>query len=460
MKKLLGIIMVVLITIGGIGCSKEAINQKTEEELRAKLSTKDIIDIKDKEVLKSFITDNYKEAENADFENMVIKYHDFTKDGIEDVVCYFDNDSYFLDKPIFISQKDSMLYEVPNDMSFQYIQEVDFDNDFIFYITTSGGSGISDKYKNFYVYNGIEIKYTEASILIEGHSSGPGFDVERYGEVVFDKENNYKNFTYKEVQTGSEPYEKEFRYVYDAKQQKFDIEEIASSNNEGQNVPTKIAGCKVKTYEIDGDKLNLELEGTIYNVHGRLEYSDYYEGYVVIIEENAEYEGFKIELGGESMYVSPPSGTFLISKDDVVKAIDGEMAMLVTKGVKLSVECNITDYSFKAAAESSYGIDGIVDITYWEAVEEESALEESTLSGFEPEMLYSNDEKVYIDYSDYFLVVVPMQETKNAYNLSSRFIEVTKTGYEFPLKFSVFGELESLEIEYYENSFDEPKIIL
>lgn len=336
MKKLLGIIMVVLLTIGGIGCSKEAINQKTEEELRAeikaeledeakesKLSTKDIIDIKDKEVLKSFIIDNYKEAENADFENMVIKYHDFTKDGIEDVVCYFDNDSYFLDKPIFISVKDNMLYEVPNDMSFHYTQEVDFDNDFIFYTTTGGGTGISDKYKYFYVYNGIEIKYTEASILIEGHSSGPGFDVERYGEVVFDKENNYKNFTYKEVQTGSETYEKEFRYVYDAKQQKFDIEEIASSNNKGQNVPAK----------------------------------------------------------------------------------------------------------------------------------------ESTLSGFEPEMLYSNDEELYIDYSRYFLVVVPMQKTKNANKLSTRFIEVTNTDKEFPLKFSVFGELESFEIEYYENSFDEPKII-
>lgn len=82
---------------------------------------------------------------------------------------------------------------------------------------------------------------------------------------------------------------------------------------------------------------------------------------------------------------------------------------------------------------------------------------EGALDRFDNETLLNNYEDIYIDYPKYHLVVIPMQDSINADKLSKRTINVTDTGNEYPLKFTVLGELSMLEITYIENGLDSDK---
>ncbi|WHH60966.1 hypothetical protein [Petroclostridium sp. X23] len=76
------------------------------------------------------------------------------------------------------------------------------------------------------------------------------------------------------------------------------------------------------------------------------------------------------------------------------------------------------------------------------------------LEGFENETLYSEDSPSTIDYSKYSLVIVPMQESKNLDKLMPKVVEVTETGKEGRLNFSVFGTLYNVNLTYTKNALD------
>ncbi|QRN86660.1 hypothetical protein JR334_05510 [Clostridia bacterium] len=74
---------------------------------------------------------------------------------------------------------------------------------------------------------------------------------------------------------------------------------------------------------------------------------------------------------------------------------------------------------------------------------------------FENETLYSEGNDFYIDYSKYATVIIPMQESINSDTLTPRIINVTNTGNEVPLMFSILGDAISIELSYIENGMED-----
>ncbi len=454
MKKILCLLVMVLIIL--TACNKQVTENADDGTNEEDISQAGIVDIKDEKALKEYIMENHNEIDETNYNDGNLKYFDYTKDGNDDAVYYLD---YSRDCPaLFLTIKDGELFEIKHELESWYSQDVNFTKDFILYKSTYGGSGISDQYMDICIYENEEIKHTGATILLEGHSSGPDYMVERTGEVIFDHEGDYKSFTYIEAQTGTDTYEKEYRYVYDEDAKQFDIEELSNNEsddncseaqaNDNTNSNVSIFGLHVQSLEWNQGVVNVQLEGTLNNITGYLVYDAYFNSFGIEVFDG-NINGAEVTVSGNVAYISG-NGFIPMSEDMVLNAIDGEMAGLVKNGLVLSVTCNIVDLAISQDVSFDYGdLSGQVDITSWEVAEKAGAL-----SKYESEMLHSKEEEVYIDYSQYHLVVIPMQDSIHASNLSSRTIDVTDTGNEFPLKFIVLGELDSLQITYYENPLD------
>jgi len=78
------------------------------------------------------------------------------------------------------------------------------------------------------------------------------------------------------------------------------------------------------------------------------------------------------------------------------------------------------------------------------------------LSGFENEILYSEEKPLDMNYSNYSTVIIPMQDTVNAGKLGERTINVTSTGNEAQLKFTVIGKIFGVNLKYTENKLEDP----
>jgi len=294
MKKIIGLVLILILLLGGCAAKE---TPKTEDELKAEIraemeaeakkeaentdSSMDeiqvpsaLIDIRDQTVLMDFIKTLYPNVEN--YPEMFVKYHDFTQDGIEDVVCYFDY-RFEIAKPIFITVGAEGLQVVSNDLAFQYTQDVTFDETFIYYTITGGGSGIADEVMEICVFDGEKIVKTGAVLEIKGHSAGQGFSVERVGETTFLKsDKDYSHFSHVERQTGSETYEIRKEYTYVPEEYKFEIVEITSdqvsddSVSSNENIKTEYDVSLVQfknetlfsedeTFDIDYSKYSLVL---------------------------------------------------------------------------------------------------------------------------------------------------------------------------------------------------------
>jgi len=316
MKKLITLFVILLLLF--TGCTSQT-NTESNNESNTDIEPEPTssVDLKDTELLKNFIMEKYPDSKDDPLDKLIYKYNDFNKDGIEDVVCYFEL-TYTLDKPVFISQKDGKLYEIENEMGwFKYTQEIEFNDDFIFRITTSGGTGISQKVKNIYVYDGEKIVFTDGSIILEGYESGPNYNSEYTGNVIFEEDGDYKNFINEVIHTGDNTSIENYKYTYNPDIFKFVFEDIT--------------------------------------------------------EEKSPIESVNVSL-----------------------------------------------------------------------------------SGFENETLYSRGEPLEIDYSKYSTIIIPMQDTINKDNLTTRNVDVTTTGNETKLKFTAIGKLFKVNLEYKENALSNP----
>lgn len=320
MKKLIALFVILLLL--STGCTSQTNtesnnenNNETNTDVEAEPTFS--FDLKDTELLKNFILEKYPDSKDDPLDKLIYKYNDFNKDGIEDVVCYFDL-TYTLDKPVFISQKYGKLYEIENNMEwFKYTQEIEFDDDFIFRITTSGGTGISQKIKNIYVYDGEKIVFTDGTIILEGYESGPNYNSEYTGNVIFEEDGDYKNFINEVIHTGDNTSIEKYKYTYNPNVFKFEFEDITKEKSSGDAVTV-------------------------------------------------------------------------------------------------------------------------------------------SLDEFENETLYSRGEPLEIDYSKYSTIIIPMQDTINKDKLTTRNVDVTTTGNEAKLKFTVLGKLFKVNLEYKENGLSDP----
>lgn len=261
MRKLLHITIICGLLLSGCG-NKEDINKEEElrEEIRAEIqaelekvneeankveanneedtSTVDtMIDLKDREMLKDYLMNHYDQLNESIIDLGGFVYGDFTNDGQEDVVFYIQNRGEIT--PVFITSEDNELVSYIGQLEAHYSQDIAFEKDFILYYNVYGGAGISDKYLSLYVFENGQIIYTDASILVEGHTAGVDFMSKRTGEIILDKEGDYRNFTHVEVQTGADEYRKEYRYEYDAANKKFNITTISDSTKKEEPSETE-----------------------------------------------------------------------------------------------------------------------------------------------------------------------------------------------------------------------------
>lgn len=88
---------------------------------------------------------------------------------------------------------------------------------------------------------------------------------------------------------------------------------------------------------------------------------------------------------------------------------------------------------------------------------------ESKKSKMAVETLYSSNEAIEINYSNYQLVVIPEQSSQYDSLLDEKTVTISDTGYESLHKFSVIGQVESAQFTYVENPLAadvEEKIVL
>ena len=261
MKKLITLFVILLLLF--TGCTSQTnteSNNENDNESNTDIEPEPTssVDLKDTELLKNFIMEKYPDSKDDPLDKLIYKYNDFNKDGIEDVVCYFEL-TYTLDKPVFISQKDGTLYEIENEMGwFKYTQEIEFDDDFIFRITTSGGTGISQKVKNIYVYDGEKIVFTDGSIILEGYESGPNYNSEYTGNVIFEEDGDYKNFINEVIHTGDNTSIEKYKYTYNPDIFKFVFEDITEEKIPIESVNVSLSGFENETLYSRGEPLEID----------------------------------------------------------------------------------------------------------------------------------------------------------------------------------------------------------
>jgi PBP1b-binding outer membrane lipoprotein LpoB len=81
--------------------------------------------------------------------------------------------------------------------------------------------------------------------------------------------------------------------------------------------------------------------------------------------------------------------------------------------------------------------------------------EVNNMGFFENETMYSRDQEIFVDYSNYNLVIIPMQSSVNEGMMENKTIEMTETGNETLSNFSVFGRLENVEITFTPNGMND-----
>ena len=121
----------------------------------------------------------------------------------------------------------------------------------------------------------------------------------------------------------------------------------------------------------------------------------------------------------------------------------------------IPLEVTIDEYtlSVKKGSGSNEGINITkmipLEITYAPVLED-------ALTDFDNESIISNGESLYIDYSQYHLVIIPAQPTGNAYKLTNRDIIIQKeANTDYGHQFAIMGEVMNLTFTYDENGLDE-----
>lgn len=240
-----------------------------------------------------------------------------------------------------------------------------------------------------------------------------------------------------------------------------DSKDVNVENSNGNSMPKTIAGQKVLEFELTKEAFHLRLEGKFTGLLGTVMYDDYYESYTLNVTNLPGMVSYNYTLGGRDTMVIPPTGTYVLDKEYVEKVLDQEAIAQINAGKPLNVDCEISNYEYSEKVGSENGTSGKVKITSFEKERADSNINDDShsmpdvyLSGFENETLYSEDNQIDIDYSKYSLVIVPMQESKNLGKLTQRVVNVTETEQEGIIKFSVFGKLINVKLEYVENGMD------
>lgn len=432
MKKIIYILLTSILLLTACGNTE---TMKPEAEMDADNSVLNPISITDNDAIYEFINETFpNQYTEEDFDCWTPFYMDIMKNGNNEVVYTAIYGDGKLEQAIFITGDNGKYEIIPSDINLaKYLNDVRYQDDFIVFTQKSGGSGSATKIDNLYVFNDDKIVYTGACLLIEEHASfPPEVNLETTGITTFNKGDSYSNgFTHEVITTGTEERYEKKEYQYKSETYQFTITDISESTESNRNVyigKNIKPGDKVSKYftvkEFDsgtmGDEsLTFTLKGNDF-VSGTLSAISEEEAYIyyffefdnpifdknILVEDNTNPNG-EIEID-----TTQEMKDFFIDINDLNLGEDTLLYLL--NGGELKAEGLVKEIYY-----NSTPMDTSLYTTITEFKISDSELEKvygtTKTKGldFENETLYSLDEEVYIDYSQYELVVVPQQNTVN-----------------------------------------------
>jgi hypothetical protein len=508
MKKLLCCILTFLLVLTGCGSNSD---KKSEEALRAEIRAEVEAEQKAKDEMKDELEDNKKDVEKQEVENdinikdkknvlnfvfqefniednysiekrineLTFTYDDFNNDGTEDVVVYSSQMTVGFQEVAFVCVRENGYDLIDNQVEAygQYENNIAKEGNFIIYRGSGGGTGTYTKYLDIYRYVDGEIVYTDSRIDLEGHDTGLDGQPIKVSSEVIDRSNKYDSsedkwfafeYIYMKTDNDDKLIEKTSKeYVYNSESNTYEVINQLETKNDAKDEGKKqlITNGKYDIEQLMGigkledfvikdvsyDKLDegyLELEGKI-SLKGRITRDDLYGGYNFFSDE--VFLDYPIKVGDNitiSNYIE-----FAEFNQKAIKQLSKSEQKLLEeleeKGA-LEVACTINNIKIFANWEGQILLEFDNIEVLSDTTSEKSGSETST-SKFENEMLFSEDEEIYIDYSKHCLVIIPQQNSVNDDKLGNRTVELTDSGNEFASRFAVIGEAFNVEIIYHEN---------
>lgn len=499
MKKIISILLIFMLLLTACS-SKEA--TKTEEELKAEIRAEmeaedkqkeelkaqlkaeieaeakkeeekqqESIDLKDQGILLDFIYENYDIGIDRNLlkDSMAAIYGDFNNDGIEDVV-YYSPDRNGFNKVPFITVKNGKLSLIPSDIgaSTIYSHKIEYDGKFIHYTIRGGGTGISATVKELYVYDGEKIISTGAFIQLEGYASAPpDYSTETKGITTFDIDGDYSSFVHEDITTGSEEMYTKQKFVYNPNTYTFTITDISEKKETNNNVyiaENLKPGVKVSKYfkvkdfesgDMGPESIKFTLEGNDF-VSGTLssknEVDFYFSFDEPIIDKNILVRDTSNPDGVSEVNVNENFNFYNISTYGL--DINEDILVYVSKGGELKAKGRVKEISYEENAVESMRKAVITEFIIDDSeLEKVNAMMNSKKLDFESETLYSLDKEVYIDYSKYELVIVPMQNTINEMGTKPKEVVFSEENATKCLV-TILGQLDDVKLSYTPNAMD------
>lgn len=554
MKKILGLLLVLILGFTVVGCSKETSSQKTEEELKAEIKAEMEAEAKLKEELKAEIEaeEKAKEKEKAetttqtsgndnvqqpntetlppldvrnndklyefinntypnkytreDFDKWTAFYFDITKDGNDEVgfaTTYFDGK---LEYAIFITADNGQYKVIPSEIQLsKYQNDLAYNEGFIAIAQKAGGSGMFLYVTSFFVYDGDQIRYTDASIVTEDVVANPtGYKIT--GEIEGDITDFVYTATKEDYATEKTSVIEKTKYVYNPETMKFDMEiligekkncegscEVDTNNNQKitqetnknttkgndnkntqeKNDYTKGFECQARNGNVYIKYKNTGNEVEVFNPNTATIHKD--DGNGVFTFKSGEIKGAiarTSSLGNNGSrvyfttneheeYVRNAYSTFYvdIATLDIYFVANGEYIKHVTDYpfTNYTIVANDQDGSIIYSAYDSSNqfacylggaLDSDIAAQIGSAIEaENSDAGNHGLSGFKTENIGEEE----IDYSKYIAVVVPMHTTSNIDSLTRQTCSFSDNPSNKKVSFAVFGEMKDIKVTYFEN---------
>lgn len=210
MKNSILYILIILLSFGIYGCSKEIPVENAEEikeikEIKEDIEESDLDEHSEEEILTDslenvealyeFVKEELNLESYEEFKHSVdISMLDITKDGENEAVLFKDSGM----RPIiFITLDNGKFKRIPSDLvSGQYTTKVSVDGDFIKVESSGGGTGLNIKAMSLGYYTGNKVKMVLDNLVINYSQAGPEGIKEGEGSIELISDDKYKDFEY------------------------------------------------------------------------------------------------------------------------------------------------------------------------------------------------------------------------------------------------------------------------
>lgn len=197
-KKIVSFLLIFVLTLVIVGCSKQVSTTKTDEDTSGKKveEIKSSDNIEDLEALYEFVKEKYTFEDFEEFKNLVdCTMFDVTGNGTDEAILVEDSP---MNPIIFVTVDNGNFEIIPSDIeSGQYSTSITQAGDFILIKGTGGGSGMHVEYLDFAYFTGNEIKLVLDKLKMKYSEGGSQGIWEGEADIDFiGNDYNYEDFNY------------------------------------------------------------------------------------------------------------------------------------------------------------------------------------------------------------------------------------------------------------------------